>query len=42
MIPNQLLRLDATSPYHYTTKDDYVILGKSLYLTPFPCGNRRF
>ena len=29
-------QLDATTPNHYTTKTDYVIVGKVFNLMPFP------
>ena len=35
-IRTQHLRLDATTPNHYTTEADYVTLWKSLDLIPFP------
>ena len=35
-IRTQHHRLDATTPNHYTTKTDYVIVGKVFNLMPFP------
>ena len=32
------LRLDATTPNHYTTEADYATFGKSLYINTFSIG----